>query len=154
MLINKKFIHFNIILIFSKYFLMYLLEDLVYSLEWRWVVCCPEGVHVSVQQFDSIWVGWGTSARPSSVAHDVSEVPLTWEEVDLFWKLSRCTKNQSVPDRCSHIEVEPQPAHKCLYMVVQRSQMFANTKHSITVFNEHLCDVCEDSSKCEKVSWS
>ena len=29
--------------------------------------------------------------------------------------------------------------------------MFANIKHSITVFNEHLFDVCEDSSKCEKV---
>ena len=28
--------------------------------------------------------------------------------------------------------------------------MFANIKHSVTVFNEHLFDVCEDSSKCEK----
>ena len=28
--------------------------------------------------------------------------------------------------------------------------MFANIKHSITVFNDHLFDVCEDSSKCEK----
>ena len=35
-------------------------------------------------------------------------------------------------------------------MVVQCSQIFANIKHSITVFNEHLFDVCEDSSKCEK----
>ena len=35
-------------------------------------------------------------------------------------------------------------------MVVQCSQMFANIKHSITVFNEHLLDVCEDSPKCEK----
>ena len=35
-------------------------------------------------------------------------------------------------------------------MVVQYSQMFANIKQSITVFNEHLFDVCEDSSKCEK----
>ena len=35
-------------------------------------------------------------------------------------------------------------------MVVQCSQMFANIQHSITVFNEHLIDVCEDSSKCEK----
>ena len=32
-------------------------------------------------------------------------------------------------------------------MVVQCSQMFAN---SLTVFNEHLFDVCEDISKCEK----
>ena len=36
-------------------------------------------------------------------------------------------------------------------MVVQCAQMFANIKHSITVFNEHLFDVCEDSSKCEKM---
>ena len=36
------------------------------------------------------------------------------------------------------------------HMVVQYSQMFANIKHSITVFNEHLFDGCEDSSKCEK----
>ena len=36
------------------------------------------------------------------------------------------------------------------HMVVQCSQMFANIKHSITVFNDHLFDVCEDSSKCEK----
>ena len=36
------------------------------------------------------------------------------------------------------------------HMVVQCSQMFANITHSITVFNEHLFDVCEDSSKCEK----
>ena len=28
--------------------------------------------------------------------------------------------------------------------------MFANIKHSIIVFNEHLIDVCEDSSRCEK----
>ena len=28
--------------------------------------------------------------------------------------------------------------------------MLANIKHSINVFNEHLFDVCEDSSKCEK----
>ena len=28
--------------------------------------------------------------------------------------------------------------------------MFANIKHSIIVFNDHLFDVCEDSSKCEK----
>ena len=35
-------------------------------------------------------------------------------------------------------------------MVVQCSQMFANIKHRITVFSEHLFDVCEDSSKCEK----
>ena len=36
------------------------------------------------------------------------------------------------------------------HMAVQHSQMFANIKHSITVFNEHLFDVCEDSFKCEK----
>ena len=36
------------------------------------------------------------------------------------------------------------------HIVVQCSQMFANIKHSITVFNELLLDVCEDSSKCEK----
>ena len=36
-------------------------------------------------------------------------------------------------------------------MVVQCSQMFANIKHSLTVFNEHLFHVCEDSSKCENV---
>ena len=35
-------------------------------------------------------------------------------------------------------------------MVVQCSQMFANIKHSMTVFNEHLFYVCEDSSKSEK----
>ena len=28
--------------------------------------------------------------------------------------------------------------------------MFANIKHSITVFNEHLFGDGEDSSKCEK----
>ena len=28
--------------------------------------------------------------------------------------------------------------------------MFANIKYNITVFNEHLFDVCEYSSKCEK----
>ena len=44
---------------------------------------------------------------------------------------------------------ETQPEHIGLSMVVQYSQMFANTIHSITVFNEHLLDVCEDSSKCE-----
>ena len=33
-------------------------------------------------------------------------------------------------------------------MVVQCSQIFATIEHSITVFNEHLFDVCEDSSKC------
>ena len=36
------------------------------------------------------------------------------------------------------------------HMIVKCSQMFANIKRSITVFNEHLFDVCEDSSKCEK----
>ena len=36
------------------------------------------------------------------------------------------------------------------HMVVQCSQMFANIKHCITVINENLFDVCEDSSKCEK----
>ena len=35
-------------------------------------------------------------------------------------------------------------------MVVQCSQMFANIKYSINVFNEYLLDVCGDSSKCEK----
>ena len=36
------------------------------------------------------------------------------------------------------------------HMVVLCSQMFANIKHGITVFTEHLLDVCEDSSKSEK----
>ena len=36
------------------------------------------------------------------------------------------------------------------HMVVECLQMFANIKHSITVFNEHWFDVSEDSSKCEK----
>ena len=36
------------------------------------------------------------------------------------------------------------------HMVVQCSQMFVNIKPSITVFNKHFFDVCEDSSKCEK----
>ena len=36
------------------------------------------------------------------------------------------------------------------HMVVECSQMFANIKHGITVFNEHLFDVCENSSKCGK----
>ena len=36
------------------------------------------------------------------------------------------------------------------HMVVQCSQLFANIRYSITVFNKHLFDVCEDSSKCEK----
>ena len=36
------------------------------------------------------------------------------------------------------------------HMVVQCSQMFANIEHSLTVFHEHLFDICEDSSKCEK----
>ena len=36
------------------------------------------------------------------------------------------------------------------HMVVQCSLMFANIKPSITVFNKHFFDVCEDSSKCEK----
>ena len=36
------------------------------------------------------------------------------------------------------------------HIVVQCSQMFANIKQSITVFHEHLLDVCEDNSKCEK----
>ena len=35
-------------------------------------------------------------------------------------------------------------------MDVQYSQMFANIKHSIIVFNEDLFDVCKDSSKCGK----
>ena len=35
-------------------------------------------------------------------------------------------------------------------MVVQFSQIIANLKNNITVFDEHLFDVCEDSSKCEK----
>ena len=36
------------------------------------------------------------------------------------------------------------------HMVVQCSEMFANIKYNITVCNEHLFDVYEDSSKCEK----
>ena len=35
-------------------------------------------------------------------------------------------------------------------MVVQCSRMLANIKHNITVINEHLFDVYENSSKCEK----
>ena len=43
------------------------------------------------------------------------------------------------------------PARTNVYdMVVQCSQMFAIIKHSIKVFNEHVVDVCEDSSKSEK----
>ena len=47
---------------------------------------------------------------------------------------------------------EPSPIQNTnvYHMVVQCSQMFADIKHSITFFNEHLFDVCEDSSKCEK----
>ena len=45
----------------------------------------------------------------------------------------------------------PQSQNTNVYhMVVQCSQMFVNIKHSITVFNEHLFDVCKGSSKCEK----
>ena len=36
------------------------------------------------------------------------------------------------------------------HMVVQCSEMFANIKYNITVFNEHLFDVYEDGSTCEK----
>ena len=44
------------------------------------------------------------------------------------------------------------PGHnkKVFHMVVQCSQMLANIKHSITVFNDHLFDVCKDSFKVEK----
>ena len=47
---------------------------------------------------------------------------------------------------------KPNPSQKTnvYLMVVQCSQMFENIFHSITVFNEYLFDVCEDSSKCEK----
>ena len=46
--------------------------------------------------------------------------------------------------------VPPSQNTNVYHMVVQCSQMFANIKHSITVFNEHLFNVCGDSSKCEK----
>ena len=36
------------------------------------------------------------------------------------------------------------------HIIVQCSETFANIKPSLTVFYEHLFDVCEDSSKCEK----
>ena len=45
-----------------------------------------------------------------------------------------------------------QPEHKRLsHIVVQCSQMFADIEHSITIFNEHFFDVCENISKFEKV---
>ena len=45
---------------------------------------------------------------------------------------------------------QPSQNTNVYHMVVQYSQMFANIKHSLTVFHEHLFDVCEDSYKCEK----
>ena len=49
-------------------------------------------------------------------------------------------------------DVKKQPSQNTnvYHMVVHCSQMFANIKHSITVLNEHLFDVCEDRSKYEK----
>ena len=47
-------------------------------------------------------------------------------------------------------KIKPSQNTNVYHMVVQCSQMFANIQHSITVFNEHLFDVCADSSKCEK----
>ena len=39
---------------------------------------------------------------------------------------------------------------KCGKIKLKKSQMFANIRLSKTVFSEHLFDVCEDSSECEK----
>ena len=49
-----------------------------------------------------------------------------------------CEKWQEVPSQNTNI----------YHLVLQCSQTFANIKHSIYVFNEHLFDVCEDSYKC------
>ena len=57
--------------------------------------------------------------------------------------------NGLVVENC-FLKLVPSQNTNVYHMVVQCSQMFANIKHCITVFNEHLFDVCEDSSKCEK----
>ena len=46
--------------------------------------------------------------------------------------------------------IPPSQNTNAYHMVVECSKMFANIKHCITVFNEHLFDVFKDSSKCEK----
>ena len=48
----------------------------------------------------------------------------------------------------SHVNGLPSQNKNVYHMVVQCSQTFANIKHIITVFHEHVLDVCEDSSKC------
>ena len=60
---------------------------------------------------------------------------------------------ETTANHCGRWQDLPPSQNTSVYhMVVQCSQMFANNKHSITVFNEHLFDVCEDSSKRENVS--
>ena len=58
---------------------------------------------------------------------------------------------QAAPD--VWIEGGPGPPNQnanVYHMVVQFSQMLANIKHSISVFNEQFFDVYENSSNCEK----
>ena len=69
----------------------------------------------------------------------------------LFWSLTNGSVQMVVGEN-NEDDVQKQPSQNTnvYHMVVHCSQMFANIKHSITVLNEHLFDVCGDSSKCEK----
>ena len=59
----------------------------------------------------------------------------------------RCTAGPGLVENKLPIPHGPSQNTNVYHMVVQCSQMFANIKHSIIVFNEHYFDVCEDSSK-------